>query len=350
MSYRIKGESDATSPAPILHQHARPREFMNDRERFQRMFCGKPVDRPPLLEEGVRTEVIERWHHQGLPADTTHLELFGLTPYENLAPDLTFDSACSGQIMSQSIRDYRRAFQVSAERFPGDWTERAKRLEDRDCIACIWAYRGIFQALGVEDWPTLRQVMHAVVRNPAGVRDRMKIYGDFCARMLELALKDVQPEFIYLSEPISDNKGPLISPAMYEEFAIPAIVRIVAVAGACRCDNILLSTYGNTALLLPALLKAGVTLLWVSEAAEVPEIDYRSLRDQFGPALGLIGGIPLSILRSAPLETIAHQLREIVAPLMRSGRYIPLAGGRVREDIPWEVYKRYREVLAELLN
>jgi uroporphyrinogen-III decarboxylase len=323
---------------------------MNERERFQRMFCGKPVDRPPLLEEGVRSEVIEHWHRQGLPAGTTHLEIFGLTPYENIGPDLTCDPDYSGRIMSQSVQDYRRAFHVSAERFPDDWTETAQRLENRDCVACIWAYRGFFQALGVEDWPTFQQVLHAVVKNPAGVRDRMKIYGDFCARMLELALEDVRPEFIYLSEPISNNRGPLISPAMYEEFAIPAIEKIVAAAGAYQCGNILVSTYGNTALLFPSMIQAGVTLLWISEAAEVPELDYRILRKRFGPALGLIGGIPLSILRSALPEPMRQQLQDIVVPLMRSGRYIPLAGGRVREDIPWEVYKRYREYLAELLD
>ncbi len=323
---------------------------MNERERFLRMFSGLPVDRPPLMEEGVRDEVIEKWRRQGMPAGTSHLEIFGLTPCENVGPDLTFASEYSGRIMSQSFKDYRRAFHVSDRRFPDDWKETAKRLENRTCIACIWAYRGFFQALGVEDWPTLRQVMHAVVRDPAGVSDRMKIYGDFCANMLELALKGVRPDFIYLSEPISDNRGPLISPAMYEEFVVPAIEKIIAVARRYLCCNILMSTYGNSVRLFPFMIRAGVTMLWISEAAEVPELDYRNLRKQFGPELGLIGGIPLSILRSGPQETMREQLREIVVPLLRSGRYIPLAGGRVREDIPWEVYKRYRECLAEFLQ
>ena len=136
---------------------------------------------------------------------------------------------------------------------------------------------------------------------------------------------------------------------MYEDFALPAIEKIVAVAGAHRCSNILVSTYGNTALLFPAMIRAGVTVLWISEAAEAPELDYRILRKRFGPMLGLIGGIPLSLLRSGPRDTLRQQLQDVIVPLLRSGRYIPLAGGRVREDIPWEVYRRYRECLAELL-
>jgi uroporphyrinogen-III decarboxylase len=91
----------------------------------------------------------------------------------------------------------------------------------------------------------------------------MEMYGDFCARMLEMTLGEVDPEFIYLSEPISDNSGPLISPSMFEEFMIPVYERIVAVAREHGCRRVVVSTYGNTARLFPAMIKAGVTVLWI---------------------------------------------------------------------------------------
>jgi len=202
----------------------------------------------------------------------------------------------------------------------------------------------------VGDWATLEQVLDGVIDHPRKMRKRLEMYGDFCARMLEMALDEVDPEFIFLSEPISDNKGPLISPAMFEDFMIPVYERIISVARAHGCEQILVSTYGNTARLIPIMIEAGVTILWVSEAAEVAEIDYRSLRRRYGPELGLIGGIPLSILRSGEPENMERRLREIVTPLVESGRYIPLAGGRVREEVPWPVYKRYREILSDLIG
>ena len=52
------------------------------------------------------------------------------------------------------------------------------------------------------------------------------MYGDFCARMLEKALEDVAPDFVYLSEPISDNRGPLISPAMFYNIVIGVIAAL----------------------------------------------------------------------------------------------------------------------------
>jgi len=322
---------------------------VNERERFHRLIRGDTVDRPPLLEEGVREQIVERWHEHGLPRGKTHLEIFGLTPHENIGPDLTYVSSYFGRILDLSARDYGRAFDASRRRFPPDWHETVKRLEDRDHIVCIWASRGFFQALGVGDWPTFEQALLGTIERPATIRDRMELYGDFCARMLDMTLQDVDPEFIYLSEPISDNDGPLISPAMFEEFMIPVYERIIATARDHGCEHILVSTYGNSARLFSLMIEAGVTMLWISEAAEVPELDYRTLRNQFGPLLGLIGGIPLSILRAGSTEDIREKLEGIVAPLLQSGRYIPLVGGRLREDISWAAYQRYREVMAEMI-
>ena len=194
---------------------------MNERERFRRLFRGEAVDRPPLLDEGIREEVIERWRDQGMPADKTHVEIFGLTPHESVEPDLRFRRRYFGRVLDLSARRYRRAFDASPRRFGEDWRDTVRRLRDRDHIACIWASRGFFQALGVGDWPTLEQVLQEVIDRRRKTRNRLEMYGDFCSRMLDMALQDLDPEFIYISEPISDNDGPLISPAMFEEFMIP---------------------------------------------------------------------------------------------------------------------------------
>lgn len=323
---------------------------MTERERFRRLMRGEPVDRPPLLEEGVRDEVIDRWHSEGLPPGATHLDVFRLTPHENIGPDITHRSRFDGTVFDLSVGDYHLAFDVSRRRFPSDWDETVRRLETRAHIVCLWASRGFFQALGVGDWSTLEQVLVGTREAATRIRDRLEIYGDFCARMLELSLEDVDPEFIYLSEPISDNGGPLISPDAFEELMIPAYRRIIAAARAQGCEHVLVSTYGNSARLFPALLEAGVSLLWISEAPEVPDLDYRMLRQHFGPTLGLIGGIPLAVLRDAPIEQIPARLNALVPPLLASGRYIPLAAGRVRMGVSWTAYRRYREVLAEMLG
>ncbi len=323
---------------------------MTERERFRMVFSGGPVDRPPLLEEGVREGVIDLWRQQGMPAGRTHLEIFGLTPHERVGPDITARPDCRGRIMGLSARGFRRAYDVSRDRFPDDWEKTARRLADRTHIACVWAFRGFFQALGVGDWATLEPVLYAVSDHPGKVRDRLRMYAEFCARMLDSALRDVEPEFIYLGEPISDSNGPLISPKMFRSFAIPAYEKVIAVARRHGVENILVSTYGNSAELLPAMIGAGVNILWASEVSETPGMDYRRLRERHGARLGLVGGVPLGILRSESAGELERRLREIVPPLLDSGRFIPLAAGRVREKVPWLRYRRYREVLADLIG
>jgi hypothetical protein len=66
--------------------------------------------------------------------------------------------------------------------------------------------------------------------------------------------------------------------------------------------------------------------------------------------LGLIGGIPLAVLREDSLASMTARVHEIVPPLLSEGRYIPLASGRVRHDVPWETYRHYRELLSALLD
>jgi len=322
---------------------------MNERQRFRRLMRGEPVDRPPLFEEGVRDQVIERWHREGLDPGATHSQVFGLTEHERVGPDIRARKATWGRVMSLSHREYRAAFDVAQDRFGDDWPTTVRRLADRSHVACIWASRGFFQALGVQDWATLKPVLQATLQDPADVQARMEIYAEFCATMLERTLAEVDPEFVLLSEAISDNKGPLISPAMFEQFVIPVYQRLVAVAQAHGCREILVSTYGNSARLLPTMRRAGVTMLWISEAAEVAATDYRAIRDEHGPELGLIGGVPLSLLRRGSPGEMRQQLDAIVSPVLASGRYIPLAGGRVREEIPWPVYRAYRETLNDLL-
>jgi len=323
---------------------------MNERERFHNIFQSQSVDRPPLLDEGVREEVIVQWHKEGMPGNKTHLDIFGLTPHENIGPNLRFRDQYYGRIMGLSEEEYGQCYNVTPKRFPKDWDKTVKRLKNREHIVCIWASRGFFQALGVGDWPTLKQALEGVIKNPGDVREKLEIYGNFCAEMLEMTLNDIDPEFIFLGEAISDNNGPLISPRMFEELMIPTYEKIIRTAKACGTQHILVSTYGNSAAVLPSLFKVGMNILWVSEAAETPEMDYLNLRRQFGPELGLIGGIPLSILRSGNRDEMERKLKEIVEPMMQSGRYIPLASGRVREEIPWSVYKQYREILNTIIT
>jgi uroporphyrinogen decarboxylase len=76
-------------------------------------------------------------------------------------------------------------------------------------------------------------------------------------------------------------------------------------------------------------------------------MDYRELRNQYGRELRLIGGIDLDALRKDK-NAIRREIEEKVPELIADGGYIPLADGRVREDVPFENYIYYRELLQKV--
>jgi hypothetical protein len=73
-------------------------------------------------------------------------------------------------------------------------------------------------------------------------------------------------------------------------------------------------------------------------------MDYREIRLEYGRDLRLIGGIDSDSLRQTQ-QDIYRAVMEVVPPLLEDGGYIPLADGRVREDVSFENYKYYRKLL-----
>jgi hypothetical protein len=93
-------------------------------------------------------------------------------------------------------------------------------------------------------------------------------------------------------------------------------------------------------------MEGGIDCLWACEV-NAEAMDYRALRQDFGSGLRLIGGIDLDVLREGK-EAIRREVEEKVPPLLEQGGYVPLADGRVREDIPFENYVYYRELLEKV--
>ena len=73
-------------------------------------------------------------------------------------------------------------------------------------------------------------------------------------------------------------------------------------------------------------------------------MDYRDIRREFGRNLRLIGGIDLDALRHGK-EAIRREIDEKVPPLLADGGYVPVADGRIREDVSFENYAYYRRLL-----
>jgi len=176
----------------------------------------------------------------------------------------------------------------------------------------------------------------------------MAIQGEFAARMAEKALQNITVDAAIFSEPIGGNYGSLISPRMYEDLVLPSYQSLLKILKQYNVRTIIFRTYGNARVLIPVLLKFGFNCLWACEV-NIDAMDYRSLRKEFGRKLRLIGGIDLDSLRRGR-PSIRREIKEKVPWLINDGGYIPLADGRVREDVPYGNYIYYRQVLFESIK
>lgn len=322
---------------------------MDSRERFQEtMVFGKP-DRVPLFEEGIRDEVLKAWRSQGLGKDQSLSDLFIYDRREEIEPEL--DPLPYPRHWPEAIDELpglkKRLKLNDPRRLPENWQALLRTSSKWDMPLFLRVHRGFFLSMGVEGWGRFTKVMELLVDNPDFVHASLALQGEFAARMAEKILSQVQVDGAIFSEPIGGNHGPLISPKMYEAFVLKSYQPLLEVLRQFEVQTIILRTYANARVLLPAAVKAGFNCLWAHECS-MQEMDYRILRDEFGRDLCLIGGIDTNILRQS-MDAIHCELEEKVPGLLAGGGYVPLANSRVREEIPFENYVYYRRLLEKIV-
>jgi len=318
---------------------------MNSRQRFlETMRYGAP-DRVPLFKEGIRDGVLETWHTQGLSPGQDLDDMFAFDRREEI--DLDLDPRLDLVELS-GMKDGLARLRSSLDpedpsRLPQGWSERLPAWREREHVLMLQVHEGFFLSLGVGNWRSFARALYMLADCPEFVARAMMVYGETSARLTEKVLREVQVDAAVFGEPIGGNHGPLISPGAYERFVLPGYAPILDVLRLYGIETIIFRTYANTRLLLPKVFENGFNCLWAVESN--PEVmDYLSLRREFGDGLRLIGGIDLDVLRQGEVA-IRQELEKVVPPLLAQGGYLPLADGRVRQDIPFDQYLYYRRLL-----
>jgi len=323
---------------------------MNVRQSFlDTMIARKPIC-PPLFDEGIRDGVLEIWHQQGMPEDRELSDLFKYDRREEISLDLLPDDDFYDLINKPNTLElFRRRFDEQVQdRMPDDWQNMAPAWNSRNHTLMLMVHWGFLEAIGIEDGRTFAKSIYLMADKPDLIKEIMMITGQAAAGMLARLLEKTSIDAAIFSEPIGGNHGALISPETYKEFALPGYQPILDALKENKVETIIWRTYANTRNLLAPAVEAGMNCLWACET-NPNAMDYLDIREQFGANLRLIGGIDLDVLRLGS-NGIKKELDRVLPPLLDQGGYIPLADGRVREDIPYQNYQSYRNLLEEMVN
>lgn len=382
---------------------------MNSRERFLACMHFERVDRAPDWEMGYWAGTQERWYEEGLPRhadaptglgwgaglkgegfpwrrieprDCSVHSFFGLDkgiekidgewgvwPHFDLEvlwedeervkrrdKDGTVvmvrkDSASLPHVLDwpvrdrvswEELKDERLRIDISGRLSP-DWPQQVEEYKNRDWPLVIGGpFLGVFSSLrtlfGFE------RMMYAFFDDPQLVRDVLSHLTELWLGLFEEVLSQTDVDYAYFWEDMSYKSGSMVSPRIFREFLLPVYQRINGFFRQYGIDVVLLDTDGNVWGLIPLFLEGGVTGLYPFEVRA--GMDVAEVRAKY-PRLQMLGGIDKTALARGP-EAIDAELARI-APVIKTGGYVPGVDHYVPPDVPWEHFAYYRRQLREML-
>jgi len=349
---------------------------MTSRERFQRMYDHVEADRAPITDIPWDA-TIERWHREGMPADTSFVDYFGLDHVASIWLDNSpryeervIEDAEEHKVYTTrwgvTLKQWKHA--ASTPEFldftikdPDSWMEAKERIRpDRDRIDwrglerdyAMWRQRGDWIEAGLwfgfdvtHSWIVgTARILRAMLRNPSWCQDMFE-------HLLEvnLALLDMVWDAGYTFDCITwpDDMGykqnQFFSLKTYRDVLKPFHRRAIEWAHA-KGIKAHLHSCGDVRPLVPELLEMGLDALNPLEVKA--GMDPVQLKREFGDRLVLHGGVN-AVLWDNP-AAIEAEMRRVVPVLKEGGGYVFSSDHSVPSSVSLQDFRRVVELAKEL--
>jgi uroporphyrinogen-III decarboxylase len=328
---------------------------MNHVERFRAVMNFQPVDRLPVWEWAMWWDkTIQRWHGEGLPKELKFsqvfeiAEYFGLDPYQQFWFSTTQATIEATQHHTEGVvsnmDDYLR---ILPNLYPDHsrsidgmrpWSARQARGD-----AVVWAtLEGFFWF--PRTLMDIEKLSYAFYDQPELVHRINQDLLDFNLGLLEQMAQACVPTFMTIAEDMSYNKGPMISQQMFEEFMAPYYRKLLARAKELKLLTIV-DTDGDVTKLVPWLQALGVE--GVLPLERQAGVDGNLLRKLY-PKLRMVGHYNKLVMHKG--EAAIRAEFERLAPLIKSGGFIPSVDHQTPPGVSLEQYRVYLRVLKEWMR
>lgn len=155
----------------------------------------------------------------------------------------------------------------------------------------------------------------------------------------------IQPEVILFEEDLSGANGPMISPAMFDEFLGDYYAKLIPFLKSKGVKNVFVDTDGDFRILIPNFLKAGVDgflPMDVNAGMDIVEV-----RKEF-PNVKFIGAFNKLVIADGK-EAIDAEFERLL-PVIRQGGYVPGSDHQVAPSTALKDYQYFIEKLKEVMQ
>jgi uroporphyrinogen decarboxylase len=197
----------------------------------------------------------------------------------------------------------------------------------------------------LRNWMGVEGFSMALMTDRAWVEEMMEHLTKMTLHFVEEILPGVEIDVAWWWEDMCYNRGPLMSPRLFQELMVPRYRRITSALRAIGVDVNVLDCDGNITALVPGWLEGGINCMFPLEVAHT---DPFMLRERYGRDVLLMGGVnKLSLI--AGKEAIDREIEKLL-PLVRAGGFLPCVDHRVPPDVRWDDYLYYLEQKKRLLE
>jgi uroporphyrinogen decarboxylase len=368
---------------------------VNDRERYlETLLFGKP-DRIPFSPGGPRESTLKAWREQGLPEGanwyTYVLEQIGLEPpsqgprpgvwmrhtmipeFEEKVLEEKEDSLIV-QDWKGNICEISRRFDVTYLRYARDFVTRrwikcpvegwadweamqsrydpddparlpenlpelGEQLKGRDYPVGV-GFHGPFWQL--REWLGFEGLCMLFLDDPALVKDMLRFWTDYISRLLLRLLPYVTLDYVHISEDMAYKEKPMIGPEMTREFLQPCYLQWNEILKGHGVPIYDVDSDGYVGSLIPVWIESGLNVCDPMEVAAGNDI--QAYRREFGTQMAFTGGVDKRAIAKG--GDVLRAEMERMAPVVRSGGFIPGCDHGVPPDISLSNFIEYGDLLA----
>jgi uroporphyrinogen-III decarboxylase len=171
--------------------------------------------------------------------------------------------------------------------------------------------------------------------------------GQTALRVLEIASQRVRIDQLSVHEDMAGKGGPLVGPAVIEEFVGPYYRKVWDMLASRGAKLFAQDSDGNMEPIIPAFLDAGVNVMFPMEPGA--GMDMVDVRRRYGKRLAMVGGLDKFALLKGR-DVIRAELEYKMQAPMQEGGVVFGADHRIPEDVKLEDFWYYVRTAREMLD